>query len=180
LVYYYELPAEAVAYGSHSTTEPFTPPLARSHRTYSGWIVKEPPRTVSVRRDSESLLKALGWYREGLNTGSPFYRFVAHWNCLEAALGRSRRPQFIKDTVRKYASSWTAYPLPTQAPEQHYRQLSRDAIAHVSLHPGKTPIDPDADPDRQRLDAESRFLQQIAREAIRQEFDQPVSVGPRP
>jgi len=173
LAYYYQQPAEAVSYGSHSAGDPYDPPHASARRSHSGWMLAEPYDAMSLRRDSEPLLKALAWYREGLNAGSPFHRFLAHWNCLEAALA-DRRARFVNLAARERRWQWGSYAIPAN-PADHFREASRKANAHVRRRLVPPLIDPDADEDRQRLDRESRFLEVLARTAIEAEFGHPVS-----
>jgi len=174
LAYYYEQPAEAVAYGSHFTPEPFETPIARAPRT-PGLTMIESPKAVSLRRDSVRLLKALAWYREGQNAGSPFYRFLAFWNCLDAVFEEeAERDRFVESIFPTLASAWGDFPLPA-SPAKDFREASRNAIAHVIRPSGRPVIDPDADIDRQRLQSESRFLNKLVRAAIEQEFDRPVT-----
>jgi hypothetical protein len=114
------------------------------------------------------------------NSGSPYYRFLAHWNALEAVFygptSRSGRAAFLDRVTPTAADAWTAYPLP-EKPSEHFDEASRDAIAHVFRGAGTRPlIDPDADSDRQRLDWESRFVEWLVPHAIREVFGEPVAV----
>lgn len=174
LVYEYGLPAEVVAYGSNFETDPYAPPIASAPRTHSGWMMGEPFEAISLRRDPP-VLKSLAWYREAVNAGSPLYRFLAYWNCLEATLER-RRAEFIDRTVPTLQHLWnTSYPFPSN-PSEHFHELSRNAIAHV-FRGRRQMIDPDADQDRRRLDSESRFLDDVARIAIKETFGNPLAAN---
>lgn len=177
LSYHHQQPAEVIHYGSSFASDPFAIPFTRAPRT-AGRVMVEPPRVMSLRRDSEALLKAMAWHREGQNAGSPFYRFFAYWNSLEAALGDvDRRASFVEEKTRELLPAWgDSYPLP-ESPAEAFRDASRNAIAHVLRDPHKPLIDPDADADRQRLETESRFLNWLVRAAIEQEFGEPVSVS---
>ncbi len=99
---------------------------------------------ISLRRDSEALLKALGWYREGKNAGSPYYRFLAHWNALEAVYygpaSRDGRAAFLDCATPALPDAWTAYALPPSppSPSEHFYEASRDAIAQVFRGEGGT------------------------------------------
>lgn len=95
LTYRYDVPAEVTHYGSSWTDDPFVPPFSRGPRP-PGWARKPPPDWLSCKRNSAGLLKALGWYREGKNAGSPFYRFLAHRNALEAVYGGGRRARRVR------------------------------------------------------------------------------------
>jgi hypothetical protein len=180
LTYLYDVSTEVTHYGSSWETDAFKPPYTRGPKV-PGWARKEPVDSISLRRDSEGLLKALGWYREGKNAGSPYYRFLAHWNALEAVCygptSRSARAELIDRMTPALAEAWTAYPLP-ESPSEHFDEASRNAIAHVFRGEGgaRPLIDPDADADRQRLDWESRFVEVLVPHAIREVFGEPVSV----
>jgi hypothetical protein len=176
LTYLYDVPTEVTHYGSHWTTDPFEPPIARGPQT-PGWARKEPFDWINLRRDSPAALKALGWYREGKNAGSPFYRFLAHWNALEAVFGSLRgRAEFVDRATPRLASGWTDYALPGK-PSAHFYDVSRHAIAHVIRGKSDPVIDPDLDPDRRRLDWESRFIECLVPAAVQEAFGTPVVGG---
>lgn len=177
LSFHHQQPAEVLHYGSSWETDPFKLPFTRAPRA-AGRVLVEPCKSISLRRDSEALLKALAWHREGQNAGSPFYRFLAYWNSLEATFGDAkRRDAFVDTETPQLSTAWgESYPLP-KAPAEAFREASRNAIAHVVRLPGKPVIDPDADTDRQRLETESRFLNWLVRAAIQQEFGEPVSIS---
>lgn len=180
LTHLYQVPTEVTAYGSSHITDLYETPYTRGPAP-PGWARKEPLDWISVERD-EGLLKALGWYREGKNSGSPFYRFLAHWNALEAvyygSTSRDGRAEFVDRVTPTLADAWQAYPLPT-TPSQHFHDESRHAIAHVFRGGGggSTVIDPDSDVDRQRLDWESRFLEVLVPAAITEVYGTPVTGG---
>jgi hypothetical protein len=142
-------------------------------------MMGQPFEVISLLREP-ALLKALAWYREALNAGSPFYRFFSYWNSLEAVLGSAaNRASFVDRKVAHFAHLWdTTFPMPS-SPSRHFHELSRNAIAHV-LRTGRPMIDPDADRDRRRIDSESRFLDYVARAAIQETFPHPISAGRSP
>jgi hypothetical protein len=178
LTFLYDVPAQVAHYGSSSTDEPFEEPISRGPLA-PGWARKKAPVWMRLRRDSDGLLKALGWYREGRSSDSPYYRFLAHWNALEAVFygpGAERdRASFIDRVAPGLAAGWAFGTFPA-SPSDHFRQASRNAISHVFRTGGQL-LDPDADADRRRLDDESRFLQVLVSPAIREVFGEPVEVG---
>jgi hypothetical protein len=128
------------------------------------------PRSVVVADDSRLRL-ALALYREGLNAGSPFYRFLAFWNALDAAFDgdESARDEFLGT-----GSRWHPHYL-TEGVATHLRMNSRHAIAHVIREAGRTVVDPDIPADRERLDLEGRqWLRDLARNAIESTWPPPV------
>jgi hypothetical protein len=182
LTWLYDVPTTVAHYGSSFHDDLYVPPPFTRTPRAPGWVRTEPVMGLYLRRDSEGLLKALGWYREGRNAESPYYRFLALWNALEAVFygpsSRDGRAEFIDRATPALADAWTAYPLPDN-PSEHFKAASRDAIAHVFRgQAGALPlIDPDADADRQRLDWESRFLQTLVPSAIREVFSEPVTTS---
>jgi hypothetical protein len=178
LAYHYEQPAEVVAYGSSGEQDAYHPSITRAPRTHAGWMMAEPYEVIRLTREPPAVLPALAYFREGLNAGSPFYRFLAYWNCIEAVFDGNwqRRDLFVADTVPLYRARWEDwFPFPDD-PVRYFWDESRNAIAHA-VRGSRRSIDPDADQDRRRLDAESRFFQIIARRAIDDEFGRPVLTG---
>src|SRR5207247_2321755 len=107
LAFYLDEPAEGLSYGLGEATSPLEPASTRRERGDFGWRLSEPPDEVVVRPELNVRL-ALAYYREGLNSGSPFYRFLSFWNCLDATFGvvdrrtrkEARRSAFIR-SMRK-------------------------------------------------------------------------------
>jgi len=71
LTYLYDVPAEVLHSGATFEDDLFALPMTTGPKE-PGWARKKPPDRIILRRDSEGLLKALGWYREGRNAGSPY------------------------------------------------------------------------------------------------------------
>ena len=123
------------------------------------------PVRVHVESDSQ-LRVALGLYREGLSAGSPFYRFLAFWNVLDAVFNgdESARDAFLR------ARATGMHQIPNAAGSdvaKYLRQESRHAIAHVIRdRPQDTTIDPDAPADRERLEDDAYCLHKLARIAV--------------
>ena len=178
LTFLFDIPAEVGHYGGSWHEDAHAVPYSRGKQA-PGWARKPPPTSLRLRRDSEGLQKALGWYREGRSSESPYYRFLAHWNALEAVFfgkdSELRRAQFIDRVAPHLAASWPPDIVPATKPSDHFRDVSRDAISHV-VRRRKPMIDPDADTDRRRLDSESRFVQLLVPAAIRDVFGEPVEM----
>jgi hypothetical protein len=135
--------------------------------------------------DDSNLRSALAYHREGQNAGSPFYRFLAFWNCIDVVFNSSGRDtrdrdNFLDAEVPRFQQRWDNpdSELPRH-PAQHFGHESRHAIAHAVRDPGQTEIDPDLFKDRQRLEYESQFLGWIARAAIETRYPYPVATAER-
>jgi hypothetical protein len=130
------------------------------------------PHSVTVTAD-ERLRLALAVYREGLNAASPFYRFLAFWNVIEAAFGGNShdRDSFLGSARPAHSRP----PSVTGDVAAYLRDESGNAIAHVvRADPSDTSIDPDLPSDRERLDMEGRWMQDLARGAITSVWPKPV------
>jgi Methylamine utilization protein MauJ len=69
------------------------------------------PAVVAVG-DDPHLRLALGLYREGLNAGSPFYRFLAFWNALDPVFPgtKKQRNDFLREEVEPVSPCHRARP----------------------------------------------------------------------
>lgn len=179
LAFWLHQPAEAVSFGSSGESDPFHPAIHRALRTHVGWMLAEPPAAISMRREPR-LRVALAYFREALNAGSPFYRFLAFWNSLEAAVGMTRdstsRDRLINSLAERVRETvWDArYPFPPDLASA-LRDDSRHAIAHVLRDPGGREIDPDRAADRVRITSEADALSWITENAIKTAFPDPVT-----
>jgi Methylamine utilization protein MauJ len=181
LVYGLDAPIEAMSPGSSGESDTTNPHGRRTPRAAVGYDFREPPSEVALRR-SANLFLALGYYREAVNAVSPFYRFLAFWNCLEATFDVNRKENlaafeaFLNRESRKLKWRWdTQFPFPRE-PSDRLREESRSAIAHVIRDPGRRRANPASNRDRARLGAEAEFLRHIARAAINQEYPRAVTL----
>jgi hypothetical protein len=180
LAFYLGQPAESLSYGISEATSPHEPATTRRARGDFGWALTKPPSEIVVRAEP-NVRVALAYYREGLNSGSPFYRFLSFWNCLDATfriLDRGTpedrgRMAFINSMREDVRPAWRHSPLPADLAQALYKD-SRNAVAHVLRDPHQRVVDPDRSEDRVRLRAEADVLQWIAREAIDREYPQAV------
>lgn len=183
LAFWLDQPAEAVSFGGSGETDPYHPAIARARRTHAGLLAAKPPDAIVLRPET-NLRLAVGYYREGMNAGSPFYRFLAFWNCLDAAFNvetdSTPRDDFIRREAPRLAWRWdnSRHPFPAD-PASDLERDSRHAVAHVLRPPGRRTIDPDLAEDRVRLDLEANLLKWLVRRAIEQEFPNPVSIARR-
>jgi hypothetical protein len=140
--------------------------------TYGGYLVSAPKR-VHLNSEKECQI-AVGLYREALAAGSPFYRFLALWNVLEARFDgdETARTDFIKSSsVGRLAHPFVS----SEALPDYLRWDSRHAIAHVVRKDRRT-IDPDAPQDRERLDLDALILHELARLAVLDRWPDAVTV----
>jgi hypothetical protein len=180
VAFLYDQEAEVVHYGGSGEPDPFHAPIAIARRSHLAWFVVEPPDEIKLGADP-NLRLAVAHYREGLNAGSPFYRFLAFWNCLDATFGvvnnPSPRDTFLRNVARRWTWAWpNSRPFPID-PARDLERESRHALAHVLRPSGRRTVNPDHGSDRARLDEESRWLQVIARAAIEQEYQDPVTTS---
>lgn len=177
--------------GGSGETDPFHWTGPRALRPYAATFVSDAPAGIEVANDGR-LRVALGYYREGLNAGSPFYSFLAFWNVLEAVfdvehqtVGRKTTPEaeqrdiFIRRTAPRVA--WAS---PSEQQVQgdlaaYFRDEARNALAHV-IRPGRREIDPDNPSERVRLRDDSAWLRRIARAAIEERWSEGVQVVRHP
>ncbi len=178
LAFNHDQPADATTYGGTADTDPYKPAMWRARRSYESWMISEPYAKISLRPET-NLRLAVAYYREGLNAVSPFYKFLAFWNSLDAVFDAESNPSardtFLDKTAPQYAATWDDkyHPFPKN-PAQALREDSRNAIAHVLRRKGKRTIDPDQAHDRMRLDRESRLLHSLTRAAIEKKYPYPV------
>jgi hypothetical protein len=140
--------------------------------TFAGQCVNRPVR-VHVEDDPQ-LRVALGLYREGMSAGSPFYRFLAFWNVLDAVFNGV---EFARDAfLRAWATGIHEVPNAAGTDVAKYLRLdSRHAIAHVVRdRPQDTTIDPDMPADRERLELDAYCLHDLARIAVLERWPEAV------
>lgn len=183
----YDQPVEDVTYeGTPASGEldPLNPYGARTERAYSWLYRADAPERVLVM-DEPVLRLALALYREGLNSGSPFYRCLAFRAVLDAIHGVEHetrqgtptpealtRDQFI-DSAASAIAGRSSMQTPTSGWSNYLRDEVRNAVAHV-LRPGRRELNPDVPADRRTIARDGRLLQGLAREAIRRDWPRGV------
>jgi hypothetical protein len=95
----------SVVFGFHPSVEPFDPPRAKAPRSSHELTLRPRPRTVAVAPDP-MLELALAHYRESLNAGSIFYRFLALWNTLDVVLGPGL-DEFLRERPPRHGKRWS-------------------------------------------------------------------------
>jgi hypothetical protein len=84
LAFHLHEPIEVLNLGGSGVSNPFDRPITRAARGGLGDRHELAPTEVAVVGD-DRLRLVLALYREGLNSESPFYRFLSFWNALDAA-----------------------------------------------------------------------------------------------
>jgi hypothetical protein len=136
-----------------------------------------------VITDDPRLKMVFGYYRDAMNTGSPFFKFLAFWNALEVACEDldGRLPNWIRTTLPRYAHLRGG---DEQAPDdwwEHLQNERRSAVAHAVRDPGRGPdLDPNDPADRGKLGKDARLLEQLVRIRVQQRWgDHPLWPRPR-
>jgi hypothetical protein len=124
-------------------------PLVISPGRHLGAVVHEAPSGLFVEAD-DRLRLTLGLAREAVSSDSPFYRFLALYNALDAAFdnNEAERDAFVRRALRDV-------PLPVDVStsdwDEYFLESNRHDIAHAVRYPGRPTLDPDAPRDRGRL-----------------------------
>jgi methylamine utilization protein MauJ len=114
IAFAYQEPAVTLARVRTDGSEPYGPANFRAPRTpFWGYTLWPAPARIALRSDANVQL-AVAYYREGLNATSPFYRFLALWNALEAAFAvtdrntpeHRERNKFIREFESKAHMAW--------------------------------------------------------------------------
>jgi hypothetical protein len=169
-------PIEVLNFGGSGQPDPLAPPVPRAARRGLGDLVVTAPLGVETVAD-QRLRHVLALYREGLNSESPFYRFLCFWNALEAVFddNRTKVTRFLNENAPNYARRDDYDPPPSDWAE-YLRNSSRNAIAHAVREPGRPVLDPDLPLDRERLYRDSRLLDDLVRAAIVERWPEPVQL----
>jgi hypothetical protein len=130
------------------------------------------PGEVVVEQD-DRLRLVLGHFREGLNSGSPFFTFLAFWNALDVASEDydGGMPSWIRATAPDHAH---LRPGQEPQPDDWWTYLQNDrrsAVAHAVRDPGRgVDLDPDDPNDRAKLAGDTRMLQSLVEARVRERW----------
>jgi hypothetical protein len=149
----------------------FDPPVATSVRRLGDQIRQAPAEVVVV--DDDRLRLVLGYYREGLGTESPFFKFLAFWNALEVA-GEDVSgglPLWVNQTLRASGLGSHAQPPPANWWDRLENER-RHAVAHAIRQPSRGVPDLDTDdPDvRSSFYNDARMLDELVRIRVRKRW----------
>lgn len=180
LAYGYQMPMEVLMLGGSGNADPKAPPTPRYPRRGLADHLHPAPAAVEVVSDARLRL-VLALYREGLNSESPFYRFLSMWNALDAVLDndRTRIETFINAEAPRQATRRHAYAAPPPDWAEYLYDSNRNAIAHAVRQPGKPLLDPDDPADRRRLNLDCHLLDDLVRIAVGQRWPDAVRLVPQ-
>lgn len=124
------------------------------------------PQEIVVSPD-DRLRLTLALFREGRGSDSPFYRFLALFNALDAAFDNDEpaRDEYIRNQLKDEV-------LPEDVSRDsfdwaHYlRESVRNAVAHAVRHSGRPMLDPDLPTDRSRLARDSESIARLVRARV--------------
>lgn len=163
--------------GAGGTTELDPPVVSALRRGLANHIYNAPGEMVVT--NDPSLRRVLGYFREGENTESPFFRFLAFWNALDVACEDVGLRAWIRANAARFAHHRGDA---AQTPSDWWDYLQderRSAVAHAVRDPGRGPeLDPDDPEDRVKLYSDSRFIRELVRERVRERWGD-YAVQPR-
>jgi hypothetical protein len=160
--------------GASGYKQRLDPPLVISPGRHLAGMVHDAPSELIVAGDNRLRL-TLALAREGVSSDSPFYRFLAIYNALDAAFDNDEalRDQFILHGLANERLPATASPPDWAA---YLRDSNRNAIAHAVRVLGKPTLDPDEPTDRDRLAADNRLLIRLVHDRVNQRWPGGVKV----
>ena len=167
---------EVVTAGGAGMPAEFDPPVVKHPRRGLATRMEEAPRELVVAEDDRDRLRlVLGYSREGFNTASPYFKFLAFWNALEVACedypGGMRAWLGERMAEHPYLRGGDLPP-----PDDWWDYLfeeRRSAIAHAVREPGRAEdLDPD-DPDMQgRFGTDARLLDDLVHMRVQERWGQ--------
>jgi hypothetical protein len=174
LAYWTDTEIEGLNWGGAGWAQEFDRPVAVARRRGLGDQVFEAPGEVVVEPEDDQLRLVLAHHREGLNAGSPFFRFLAFWNALDVGFDGDQDGLrgWICETVPRFGT-YTRH-LPEGAdPWDYLYDSSRNAVAHaIRTSDDRPALDPDLLPDRGRLMGDSRLLQMLVKNRVAERWGQ--------
>jgi hypothetical protein len=180
LAYEFETAVEPMSSGAAGWPGPLDRPVAMAARRGYGDRVSEAPLGLVVE-DDDRLRLVLALNREGLNSESPFYKFLSFWNALDAAFDNDEpaMAEFLNRTAPLYAGHRSSYDDPPSDWADYLRESNRNAIAHAVRPAGRPLLDPDDPLDRERIYRDSRLLQDLVRARVRERWPSGVRIQRR-
>jgi hypothetical protein len=147
------------------------PPVATALRRGLGNHLFDAPGELVVE-DDPALRRVLGYHREGLNTGSPFFKFLAFWNALDIAC--DNYPDCLRGWIRTNVANYEYLRNGDEPPPNdwwdHLHNERRSAVSHATRDRPGLEIDPD-DPEHQAgLECDGNFLRELARIRVRERW----------
>jgi hypothetical protein len=183
LAYTTHQPIEVVIWGATGwASEMARPTVGALRRGYGDYLSPAPLEVVTVGDDR--LMTVLGYYRDGLNTDGPFYKFLAFWNALDVACedaagglrawveAAAPRYKHVRGQGASQVEDWWNY----------LQNDRRNAVAHAIREPGRgEELDPNDPDDRGKLGTDARLLDELVQARIQERWgDFAVWRRPRP
>jgi len=185
MTYLYNHPIESLYGGASSFAGPLDRAVIRAGAGTPGGAVGvlacNPPGEVVVVSD-DRLRLVLALYREGLAAESPFYRFLALWNALDAAFDgdEDQRDGFIRGSPTRAPGWFGHYENPPPDWVSYLQDSNRNAVAHAIRRSPTLPVlNPDAPRDRGRLVQDNRLMKDLVRDRVEERWPYAVFSRPR-
>lgn len=169
---------QAMSYVTSSTTgfkAELDPPFLGQPGAAPTLLMEAP--TEIVVEDDERLRLVIALIREAAAAESPFYRFLAFYNALDAAFDSvaGDRQSFIDAALADVDKPAGHHPTFTWSNYLH--DSLRNAVAHtIRNRPGSRSLNPDDFADRRALDEASRHVEVLARRRVGERWPQGVIV----
>jgi hypothetical protein len=164
---------EVLSGGAAGVLEELDRPVATALRRGVGSRLHQAPAEVVVA-DDERLRLVLGYYREGVGTGSPYFRFLAFWNALDVACEdlQGGMGAWIRDTMNEIPGLAHHAESPPADWWEHLLTERRHAVAHAVRDPerGVSDLDPDDPESRARFYQDARLLDNLVGLRVRQRW----------
>jgi hypothetical protein len=168
--------------GGAGVIDDFHPPVATAYRRGLADHLHQAPAELVVV-DDERLRRVLGYFREALGTGSPFFKFLAYWNAIDVACDdlNGGLKVWLLATMEKYPNLRGDTELPPDWWEYLWKE-QRGAVAHAVRGQGfPAEIDPDDPETQERFGVDARLLQDLVRIRVRERWgDHAVYGRPHP
>jgi len=168
---------EVVTGGGAGVPAEFDPPVATAVRHRLGAYMQDAPAEVVVV-DDDRLRLVLGYYREGLGTESPYFRFLAFWNALEVAC------EDVSGPPNRQLETWIRQAMRAFPPRSHIKPPAdwwdhlwnerRSAVAHATRDPkrGVPDLDPDDPDSRSSFWNDAGMLDDLVRRRVGERWGQ--------
>lgn len=176
-------PIEDVIAGGAGWKQEMDTPLVNAPRRGLGDHITPAPAEVVVV-DDDRLMIVLGYYREGLNNASPFYKFLAFWNALDVACENvdGGLPPWLRAQAEQYAHVRGQGAPAVDDWWDHLQNDRRSAVAHAVRDAGRgVELDPNDPVDRGKLGTDALLLDQLVQVRVHERWGaHPVYGRPRP
>lgn len=173
LCFVYDMPMSVVSTAGAGFKKELDPPLI-AQPGYGTRVLMPPTRAISVDAD-ERLRLTLALNREGRSATSPFYRYLALYNALDAAFDshKQKRDEFIRSSLAS-ATPPSFAETPGFDWAEYLRDSLRNAVAHAVRHPGKPVLNPDESADRAALHQAADHIARLVRLRVQERWPEGV------